>query len=61
MLQVPDQDLVYSTYVIYPNNDDTTRHWVTDELRLKVERELHKPCMFMRDRDEIGGEHVAVY
>ncbi|KAK2141429.1 hypothetical protein LSH36_1101g01009 [Paralvinella palmiformis] len=49
-------ELHYSSYVIYPYDDDITIRWVTDILVPKVERTLQKPQMFIKGRDDLGGE-----
>ncbi|KAK2159058.1 hypothetical protein LSH36_159g01071 [Paralvinella palmiformis] len=49
-------DLHYSSYVIYPYEDDRTIRWVTDTLVPGVERTLQKPQMFIKGRDDVGGK-----
>ena len=49
-------ELHYSSYVIYPYDDDITIRWVTDILVPKVERTLQKPQMFIKGRDDLGGK-----
>jgi hypothetical protein len=51
-----NEELHYSSYVIYPYEDDRTIRWVTDTLVPGVERTLQKPQMFIKGRDDVGGK-----
>jgi hypothetical protein len=47
---------MYSTYVVFPIEDDISRAWVAGILIPRVEQGLQKPQMFVKGRDDIGGE-----
>jgi len=49
-------ELKYSSYVIYPYDDNRTMLWITETLIPGVERNLQKPRMFIKGRDDLGGK-----
>ena len=49
------EDWKYSTYVIFPLDDDVIRSWVYGTLRPKVELEWQRPAMHLDGRDDIAG------
>ena len=55
LLHDQSEDLKYSTYVIFPMDDDVIRSWVYRTLRPKVELEWQRPAMHLDGRDDIAG------
>ncbi len=52
-----NQEVEYSCYVVYPLESDDVRRWVTGTLLEGVEQRLEKPPLFIKGRDDLGGQH----
>ncbi len=43
--------------MVYPLESDDVREWVTGTLLTGVEQRLEKPPLFIKGRDDLGGQH----
>ncbi len=57
LLVDPNQEVEYSSYVVYPLQSDDVREWVTGTLLTGVAQRLEKPPLFIKGRDDLGGQH----
>ena len=56
LMETLNEDNNFSTFIIYPIDDDDIRPWVVETLRKRIEQDWQKTDCFLRGRDDIPGQ-----